>query len=213
MSGQHPEDTGDHDYDDSELDAILDRAMNGILSKLENGFVPGEGLSDIYARHRAGVRDTPVAPAGSYEYLQEQRQGHLVRALGGRLQAVCDQIDLLDSCLAAVTRSARVQPFGGAAFLEAARPTLAQLRSGLANRMLARSQAERLVDDFQSNLDQTDRILRTQHASALEDVVRARGGSTAESGGTLAEQLGTLRERIAWLYADAGYISSLVPAK
>lgn len=213
MTGQHVRHAGDHDYDDSELDAIVVRTMSGILAKLEGGFVPGEGLADIYARHRAAVPDMSASPVERDEHPQEKRQGNLPSVLGTRLQAVCNQIDLLDACLTAATRSARNQPFGGAAFLEAARPTLAQLRSGLANRVLARSQAELLVDSFQASLDQADHILRSQHSSSLEEMIQARGVKFAESGTTLEQQLGSLRKGIASLYADAGYTNSLAPAK
>ena len=85
------------------------------------------------------------------------------------------------------------------------RPTLLQLRMGLANRSLSKNDAERLVDSVQSSLDQADHILRTQCASTLEQVVHTLTGEPAEFGGTLAEQIHTLREMVARLYADTGY--------
>ena len=41
MTGQHPEDSGNLEYDEAELDAVLDRAMSGILAKPASTAVPG----------------------------------------------------------------------------------------------------------------------------------------------------------------------------
>lgn len=96
---------------------------------------------------------------------------------------MCDRIDTLDACLAAVIRSSQNAPFAGAAFAEAARPILTQLRMGLANRALPRDEAAQLIDRIQRNLNETNRILRTPNASSLDEVIRARLGGHAQFGG------------------------------
>lgn len=195
-------------YDIAALDRLVDSAMSGILTKLEAGFDPEAGLADIYDRSGAGPQvcqpATPAEPASA--------QAQTAADASARLQETCDQIDLLDAWLAAVIRSAQADPFGGAAFLEMTRPSLRQLRMGLANRTLARSEAERLADDVQHHLDQADQILRSGHAATLDDTMRERSGTSAGSGGSFAGQMQALREMISRLFADAGRDLSLVPA-
>jgi len=207
MTGHHHEDADRPHYDDAELDDLLATAMGGILAKLEAGFDPDAGLTDVYARSAmADPRKSPPAPASV-------RREPGPSSAGGRLQEVCDQIDTLDACLVAIIRSTHHAPFAGAAFLEAARPVLMQLRMGLANRMLARDDAMHLIDHVQRNLGETDRILRTQNASSLEEVTRARLGGQAQPGGPITEQTRVLEEMTRRLYEDAGYTASLEPAR
>jgi hypothetical protein len=194
-------------YDAAALDELLDRAMGGILTKLEAGFDPQAGLANIYARSGAGAHASQ--PGTPTDLAAEPAQ--TAADMSARLQEICDHIDMLDAWLVAVTRSAQAAPFGGAAFLEMARPSLRQLRMGLANRTLARNEAERLVDEVQHHLDQADRILRSQHASTLDDTMRERS-SPATSGSSFPSQMQVLREMITRLYADAGRDLSLVPA-
>jgi hypothetical protein len=208
MTGHHPEDADRPHYDDAELDDLLANAMGGILAKLEAGFDPDAGLTDVYARSAmSDPHRSPPAPAST-------RREPGPSTADGRLQEVCDQIDTLDACLAAIIRSTNHAPFAGAAFLEAARPVLMQLRMGLANRMLARDDAMHLIDHVQRNLGETDRILRTQNASSLEEVTRARlGGQTQSGSGAIAEQTWVLAEMTRRLYEDADYTASLEPAR
>jgi hypothetical protein len=127
------------------------------------------------------------------------------------LQEVCDLIDVIRTILDTINRSARTAPFGGAAYLELARPVLIQLRVGLANRTTPKSEAERLAGDVQSYLESADAVLRSQHASTLDDTVRARGGEAVGPAFTMMGQMQALREMIVRLYADAGQDLSLVP--
>jgi hypothetical protein len=207
MTGYHPEDAGRPDYDPAELDELLGTAMEGMLAKLEAGFDPDAGLADIYARLTAAAYPrhvpAPVIPRREPEPATSSQ----------RLQEVCDQIDTLDACLSALIRSARNDPFAGGAFVEAARPVLLQLRLGLANRVLAREDAARLLGHVRNNFDETDRILRIQGSSSLDEVTRARLGSQAEFGGSVTEQMQVLAEMIMRLYEDAGYAASLEPAR
>lgn len=206
MTGYDSEDAGRPDYDDAELDELLATAMDGMLAKLEAGFDPETGLADIHARLAA--EDPPRhVPA---PVIRHREPGPAVG--NQRLQEVCDQIDTLNACLTALSRSARNAPFAGAAYVEAASPVLVQLRLGLANRALPREEAERLLDHVRHNLDETDQILRTWDASSLDAVIRARLGSHAEFGGPVAEQTQLLAEMITRLYEDAGYAASLEPA-
>src|ERR1017187_7409255 len=153
MTSEHPEHhlTGDDGGQislgyDAELDALLDRTMGGILAKLESAFDPQAGLADIYARLAAGTSPTRTPVEDSGLSPAHEAAGNL------SLQAVCDQIDTLDFCLSSAGGSTQEEPFAGAAFLEAARPILRDLRSGLANRVLPRHQAVRLLDDIQHSL-------------------------------------------------------------
>ena len=207
MTGYDPEGAGRPDYEDAELDELLATAMDGMLDKLEAGFNPEAGLADIRARLAAA--DPPrKAPA---PVIRHRKPGPI--ADSQRLQEVCDQIDTLNACLTALSRSARTAPFAGAAYVEAASPVLVQLRLGLANRALAREHAFRSLDHVRQSLDEADRILRTQGASSLDEVIRARLGSHAEFGGPVAEQAQLLAEIIIRLYEDAGYVASLEPAR
>lgn len=207
MTGYYPEDADRPDYDPAELDELLATAMDGMLVKLEAGFDPDAGLADIYARLTAADSarhgPAPVTP----------RREPVPVTSSHRLQEVCDQIDTLDACLSALIRSASNDPFAGGAFVEAARPILMQLRLGLAGRVLARDGAERILGHVRDNLDETDQILRTQDASSLDQVIRARLGSQAEFGGPVTEQMEVLAEMITRLYEDAGYTASLEPAR
>jgi hypothetical protein len=196
MNRQQPEEAN---YDSAALDELIDSAMNGILTKLEAGFDPSAGLANIYARCGLTTGPDPAPEIAEASF-------------SARLQEVCDQIDMLDAWLAAVIGSARTVPFGGSAFVEMARPSLRQLRMGLANRTLARSEAEHLIDEVQGHLDQADRILRSQHASSLDQAVRERSTGTAGPDGTLGGQIRVLQEMITRLYADIGQDPSLVPA-
>lgn len=206
MTGYDPEEAGRPDYDDAELDELLATAMDGMLDKLEAEFNPEAGLADIHARLAADPPRKAPAPV-----IRHRKPGPI--ADSQRLQEVCDQIDTLNACLTALSRSARIAPFAGAAYVEAASPVLVQLRLGLANRALAREHAFRSLDHVRRNLDEADRILRTQGASSLDEVIRTRLGSHAEFGGPVADQTQLLAEMIIRLYEDAGYVASLEPAR
>lgn len=207
MTGYHPENADRPDYDDAELDELLATAMDGMLTKLEAGFDPETGLADI--RARVAAEDPPRrAPV---PVIRHREPGPA--AGSQRLQEVCDQIDTLNACLTALSRSARTTPFAGAAYVEAASPVLVQLRLGLATRALAREEAERLLAHVRHNLDETDQILRTWESTSLDEVIRARLGSHAEFGGPVAGQTRLLAEMIIRLYEDAGYAASLEPAR
>jgi hypothetical protein len=207
MTGYHPEDAGRRDYDEAELDELLATAMDGMLAKLEAGFDPEAGLADIRGRLAAADphREVPAPAIG------HRKPGPT--AGSQRLQEVCDQIDTLNACLTALSRSTRTAPFAGAAYVEAASPVLMQLRLGLANRALAREHAVRILDHVRQDLDEADRILRIQDASSLDQLIRARLGSSAELGGPIARQVQLLAEMIIRLYEDAGYAASLEPAR
>ena len=207
MTGYDPEYADQPDYDDAELDELLATGMDMMLAKLEARFPPEEGLADIYAR-LAAIGPPPPA---STRVIRHREPAPSID--NQRLQEVCDQIDTLDACLAAVIRTAQNAPFAGGAFVEAARPVLMQLRLGLANRVLAREEAERILGFVRHNLDETDRILRTQQTSSLDQVIHARLGSHAEFGGPVTEQTRLLAEMITRLYEDAGYVASLEPAR
>ena len=207
MTGYDPEYADQPDYDDAELDELLATGMDMMLAKLETRFPPEEGLADIYARLAA--IDPP--PPASTRVIRHREPAPSID--NQRLQEVCDQIDTLDACLAAVIRTAQNAPFAGGAFVEAARPVLMQLRLGLANRVLAREEAERILGFVRHNLDETDRILRTQQTSLLDQVIHARLRSHAEFGGPVTEQTRLLAEMITRLYEDVGYVASLEPAR
>jgi hypothetical protein len=196
MNPQQPDEAN---YESAALDELIDSAMNGILAKLEAGFDPNAGLANIYARCGVTTRPAPAPEVAEPSF-------------SARLQEVCDQIDLLDAWFAAVIDSARTAPFGGSAFVEMARPSLRQLRMGLANRTLARSDAEHLIGEVQGHLDQADHILRSQHASSLDEVMRERSSAVAGSGGTVGGQIRVLQEMITRLFADIGQDPALVPA-
>ncbi len=183
-------------YDD-ELDHILDTAMSGILAKLDYTFDPGAGLADIYARSiRNGPYPAPAVPG---------RDG----TGSSRLEEVCGQIDLLTAWLDHLIQSGEQDAFGGSSFLELARDNLVQLRAGLASRTTARPEAQQLTNDIQDQLAQTDRILRSQHATTLDHL--ASNNSRRE--GSLTDLLRVMREMVIRLYEPDGRDFSLMPTR
>jgi hypothetical protein len=202
MTGQHPGSAG---CDDAELDAMLDSAMSGIVTRLETSLDPETGLADVHARWRA------LYPRRHPPTLAEAHSAGSARQAASRaLQQICDQIDVLDACLAAIGGSAGSRPFPGMTFLDMARPVLLQLRSGLANKVLARAEAEDLTGAVQQYLDRAHQVLQAQRATTLEEAVRQHAGDTEH--GTLGGQVRGLQDKIAKLYASAGATGSLVQA-
>jgi hypothetical protein len=212
MTDQQPEDSG---YDSAALDELIDSAMSGILAKLEANFEPDAGLADIHAR--AAARGHGFEPGNSAEPGTAPRRAGASAQAGAsasaRLQEVCGHIDMIDAWLAAVIRSAQAAPFGGVAFLEAARPALMQLRLGLVNRTLGKSDAGRFVDEIQRDLGQADRIIRSQHGSTLDEVIVKYAAAPTGSEGALSADTETLQEMIDRLYADADHDPTLVPGR
>jgi hypothetical protein len=204
MTDQHPEEPR---YDSEALDELIDSAMGGILARLEAKYDHDAGLADVYAR-AAALRQSAGQgnPAETGTALQQPAKN-----ASARLQEICGHIDMIDSWLAAIVRAAQATPFGGAAFLDLARPTLMQLRLGLANRTLGKADAERLTSAFQHHLGEADRIVRSQHGAALDEIVREYATPPARSGGALSADIRTLEEMIKRLFADVGHDLTLVP--
>ena len=208
MSGPHDE-SSLPGYDE-QIDAILNRAMTGILTSLDSGFDPDAGLADIYARSRAATSPASARPEQPVPARQAERpEDQPAQTAATQLAAVCQHIDALDDCLAFIIRSAQAQPFPGIGYLEMARPVLAQLRRGLANRVLARNDAEQLVDNVQSIVGQADTIVRRQDGRTLAQAIHAAAGELAEFGGPLDDQLQSLHEKVMRLYADSGFVASI----
>lgn len=203
MTNRHSDEFG---YDDAELDALIDTAMTGILAKLEAAFDVKAGLADVYAR--AGVTKSDVEPVPAARPMRP----HAPAEGRSRLQEVCDHIDMLEAYLATAVDAAQSNPFAGMAFLDAARPDLMHLRSGLANRTLPRTEAERLLDAVEHHIGQADQILRVQNATTLEDTLHTRLGGQADLGATLTAHMRVLRDMVIRLYDDADTTTSLVPA-
>jgi hypothetical protein len=195
MTSQHPDDF--RGYDDAELDALLDVAMTGILTTLENGFNQQAGLADIYRRLGVSGGQPDSRPIGT----------------SARLQEVCDQIDALNAYLTAASEAAQANPFAGAAYLDTARPDLLHLRAGLASRDISRTEAERLLDTVHTNLAQAERITRAQHGIPLDEVLHTRLGGAVDLNGPLLTHLQDLHQMVIRLYDDAGYTTSLTPAR
>jgi hypothetical protein len=194
MIGQNPGRDGGHD-DFAQLDALLEETMSGILTKLEAAFDPRERLTRLHAR-------ATTSPSESDRPRSEPRTD------SGALTAVCDQIDTLDHCLAQAIGNASTDPFPGAAFLEAARPPLRQLRSELAGRSATREQAERLLSQVQQHITHADTILN----SGLDGLLNERIPGPVRSAGPLTEQLRALKTAIARLYDDTHDSSILAPS-
>lgn len=208
MSGPHDE-SSLPSYDE-QIDAILNRAMTGILTSLDSGFDPDAGLADIYARSRAATSPASALPEQPASARQAERpEDQPAQAAATQLAAVCQHIDALGDCLAFIITSAQAQPFPGIAYLEMARPVLAQLRRGLANRVLARNDAEQLVDNVQSIVGQADSIVRRQDGRTLAQAIHATAGELAEFGGPLDDQLRSLHQKVIRLYADSGFAASI----
>jgi hypothetical protein len=192
-------------YDAAQLDALLDSAMSGMLAKLEAGFDANGELADIYARAGAYRGDLSDDTAMAAEKVPS--------AGSSRLAEVCHQIDVLSGRLAEITRSGQEAPFGGSSYLELARDSLMQLRTGLASRSASKNEAERLTGQVQRHLEQADQILRSQHAASLDELAAERTHRAAGSQDTLADEIRVVREMVIRLFAGAGQGSSLVPAR
>lgn len=182
---------------DEKLDHVLGTAMSGILAKLEAAFDPDLGLADIYAR--SARRESYPAPAVP----GRDSTG------SSRLEETCDQIDMLIAWLADLIRAGDREPFGGSSFLELARDNLVELRAGLAARIMARPEAQRIASDTHGQIGQADRILRSQHATTLDHLASA----TSPHQGALTDQVQVMRQMITRLYEPDGQDLCLTPAR
>ena len=182
---------------DSELDRVLDTAMNGILAKLGAALDHDTGLADVYARSARGRPDPGQAARGRDS------------ADSRRLEEACDQIDELTAWLEDLIASGQQDPFAGSSFLELARDNLIELRSGLAARTMARPEARQLTADTLGQLDRADQILRAQHTTALDDLAASR----TRRAGSLTGQARAVRDLVDRLYQPDPIDLSLTPAR
>lgn len=201
MTGYRP---GHQGYDDA-LDNVLDSAMSGILAKLEAAFDPDAGLAGIHARRAA---PSPARTA-SRPLFPPPAPPRRESTGSSRLEEACDQIDLLAARLADITQAGHQAPLSGSSYLELARDNLVRLRAGLGNRTMARPEAQRLTSDIQNQLGQADQILRSRHATTLDDLA----SDSSSSVGTLTDQVRVLCEMVIRLYAPASHDPSLLPAR
>lgn len=209
MTTPNPDDLGPRDYD-AELDVILETGMAGILAKLQARLEPQAALADIQNR----LRDQAPLPnqddrlASPAEAEADTSQSTVSNQA---LQAVCDRIDAFDFYLQTVLRSPD-DPFAGAAFIANARPALMQLRSGLANRSITKSHAQRILNEIQQNLDQADRVLR-QQGSDLGAALRDRARGQTASNGTASAQMHSLQAHVMRLFEGSGHHAALQPSR
>lgn len=210
MTTPNPDDLGPRDYD-AELDAILNAGMAGVLAKLQARLEPQAALADLQNRLRGQVPppnqdDQQASPAED-----ETDTSQSTVSNNQALQAVCDRIDAFDFYLRTVLRSPD-DPFAGAAFIANARPALMQLRSGLANRSITKSHAQRVLNEIQQNLDQADRVLR-QQGSDLDAALRDRARGQTASNGTASTQMHSLHVHVMRLFEGSGHHAVLQPSR
>ncbi|MFD0684591.1 hypothetical protein [Actinomadura fibrosa] len=207
MTTPNPDNLGPRDYD-AELDAILESGMAGILAKLQARLEPQAALADLQNRVRGQV---PPPNQSDQQASSAADEADTSRATSQALQAVCDRIDAFDFYLRTVLRSPD-DFFAGAAFIANARPALLQLRSGLANRSLTKSQAQRILDEIQQNLDQADRVMR-QQGSDLDAALRDRARGQTASNGTASAQMHSLHTHVMRLFEGSGHHAALQPSR
>jgi hypothetical protein len=186
----------DDGHDDfPELDALIEEAMNGILTKVETVFDPHERFADL-VRRTVGPAQPPA-----------DRTDRLTDSAA--LTAVCDQIDSLAHFIVEATRAAGADPFPGSAFLEAARQPLRRLRAELAGRTATREQAEQILGQVEQNVTHADTIL----GGGLDDRLNQLIPGRVRSSGPISTQLPALKTAIARLYDDAHDTSVLAPSR
>jgi hypothetical protein len=166
---------------DAALDAILDRELD-----------MQAGLARIYAEH--GLPAPPSREADGPD------SGHADDS--GQLQAVCDQIAMLESALTHASGA------GGPSrqadmYLSAARRFLYELRTGLAGRTVTEQDAFRLFTSVRHDMHEADRTLREEQRLPVGADVKARLGEMRGLVTDLSGQLPGLEHNVMRLFGHS----------
>jgi hypothetical protein len=177
---------------DEQVDMLVARDRAAIAAVLDRELSTRAGLARIYAAH--GL----PAPPG-------QEEAGLARPAaddGGELQAVCDQIAMLETTLAHASRPEA--PSGQAGmYLSAASRFLYELRSGLAERTMTAADASRLLTSVRHDFDEAERTLRGEQRLPVGPGVLARLGELRDLVGDLSGQLPALDQDVMRLFGHS----------
>ncbi|ONI71201.1 hypothetical protein ALI144C_52800 [Actinosynnema sp. ALI-1.44] len=192
-----------NDFDD--IDKLIVATRASIIDKLDAATDFDAVFADIYAQ--AGRIETPKSLKKSADPLH----GQIVDEQRGRVDAVCDHIDLLNAVLEAEVVHDTRSPLFGTIYLSTARRSLRRLRDGLTKHRLSRNDALRLIGNVEHNLREADAALRAEHGLSLDEALHDRIGELRELGNDIAGQIQTLRTTVAQLFDEATDTAKLAP--
>ena len=177
---------------DEQVNMLVARDRAAIAAVLGRELSTQAGLARIYAAH-----GLPAPPgheaAGSAGPVADD---------GGQLQAVCDQIAMLETTLAHASRPDGPSRQAGM-YLGAARRFLYELRSGLAERTITAADASRLLTSVRHDLREADRTLRGEQRLPVGPGVLARLGELRDLVGDLTGQLPALDQNVMRLFGHS----------
>jgi hypothetical protein len=178
---------------DEQVSMLVARDRAAIAAVLDRELSTQAGLARIYAAH--GL----PAPPGHEE---DAEAAGPVADDGGQLQAVCDQIAMLETTLAHASRPEGPSRQAGM-LLSAARRFLYELRSGLAGRTITPADASRLLASVRHDLREADRTLRGELRLPVGPGVLARLGELRDLVGDLTGQLPALDQNVMRLFGHS----------
>ncbi|MET9340303.1 hypothetical protein [Nonomuraea sp. NPDC003804] len=193
-------------FADDEFEALLCRASEAQVAKLDAEWDFDAGLADVYAR--AARTEPTTSVSSSPSYLAEPEQHH--DAESDAVADVCSHIEMLDVLLATVGKRGDGPVLYGSHVLSV-RQYLMQLRIGLSRRQLTRSEAFGLLELVTHALREADRGIHRQGGLSLEQALRDRIGELREINTDLHQQIDTLRDKVMQLFNDANDAASLAP--
>jgi hypothetical protein len=182
---------------DDQVNVLVARDRAAIVAVLDRELSTQAGLARIYAAHGlpAPPGHEPVDPAADD---------------GGQMQAVCDQIAMLETTLAHASRPGG--PSGQAGmYLSAGHRFLYELRSGLAARTITAADASRLLNSVRHDLREADQTLRGEQRLPVGPGVLARLGELRDLVSDLTGQLPSLDQNVMRLFGHSDDPAS-VPA-
>jgi hypothetical protein len=181
---------------EDEVTALVTRARDDIAGILNDVLDNEAGLAQIYAAY--GQQPPPrTAAAGA----------------GGedsQVGAVCDRIAMLETALAQAAKPGG-SSMRAAMYLEMARRFLFELRSGLATRDLSAEDAFRLLNNVRQDLQEADRMLRSEQRLPLPPPVLAGIGEKRELTREMTGRLAALDKQVMRLFGHSDDPAS-VPA-
>lgn len=173
---------------EDEVTTLVTRARDDIAGILDDVLDNEAGLAQIYAAYgqQPPPRTAAVAPGG-----EESQVG-----------VVCDRIAMLETALAEAAKPGG-SSMRASMYLEMARGFLFELRSGLASRDLSAEDAFRLLNNVRHDLQEADRMLRSEQRLPLPPPVLAGIGEKRELTSEMTGQLAALDKQVMRLFGHS----------
>ena len=173
---------------EDEVTTLVTRARDDIAGILNDVLDNEAGLAQIYAAYgqQPPSRTAAAAPGGE----------------DSQVGAVCDRIAMLETALAQAAKPGGPS-MRAAMYLEMARGFLFELRSGLASRDLSAEDAFRLLNNVRHDLQEADRMLRSEQRLPLPPPVLAGIGEKRELTSEMTGQLAALDKQVMRLFGHS----------